>query len=166
MKTDLKYNFQADMQTNQITIRREFDAPKNLIWDCYTKAELLDQWFAPKPFTTKTKSMIFKEGGHWHFAMVDPEENEHWVRFDYQTIKETSGYHARDSFSDSDGGINRELPASTWDVTFEDASPRTVVQIVATYDTPAELQQIVDMGMKKGMEATLNGLDTLLAKLT
>ena len=76
MRPDLRYSFQAGMQTNRITIRREFHAPKKLVWDCYTKAKLLDQWFAPEPFTAKTKSFEFREGGHWHFAMVGPDGSE------------------------------------------------------------------------------------------
>ncbi|WP_138935332.1 SRPBCC family protein [Roseovarius arcticus] len=162
MKPDLHYSFQADMQTNRLTILREFDAPKDLVWDCYTKADLLDQWFAPEPFTAKTKSMAFEKGGHWHFAMVDPDGNEHWVRFDYETITPKDGYHAQDAFSDLDGGINRNMPVSTWDVTFEDATPRILVQIISTYETPEALQKVIDMGMQQGMEATLAQLDKLL----
>lgn len=165
MKPDLLYSFQADMQTNQLTIRREFNAPMDLVWDCYTKAELLDQWFAPEPFTAKTKSLAFEEGGHWHFAMVDPEGNEHWVRFDYERITPIESYRAQDAFSDADGGINGDFPISTWDVTFEESSQRTLVQIVSTYQSPEALQQIIDMGMQQGMEATLVQLDKLLAKL-
>ena len=165
MMPDLHYSFKADMQTNQITIRREFDAPKTLVWDCYTKAELLDQWFAPEPFTAKTRSMEFREGGHWHFAMVGPDGGEHWVRFDYEKINPKDHYRAQDAFSDAQGGINRDLPVSTWEVTFKDDTPRTLVQIVATYDSPEALQQIVNMGMKEGLEATLAALDTLLEKL-
>lgn len=166
MKPGLHYTFQADMQTNQITIRREFDAPKTLVWDCYTKAELLDQWFAPEPFVAKTKSMDFREGGHWHFAMVDPDGNEHWVRFDYEKIDPKDSYCAQDAFSDAEGGINPDLPVSTWDVTFEDKTSRTQVQIISTYETPEALQQVVDMGMKEGLEATLSALDKLLERLT
>ena len=165
MKTDLHYTFKVDMQTNKITIRREFNAPKSVVWDCYTKAELLDQWFAPEPFVTKTKSMAFREGGHWHFAMVDPDSNEHWVRFDYEKISPSDHYRAQDAFSDASGSVNRDLPVSTWDVTFEDRAPRTLVQIVSTYETPEALQQVVDMGMKEGLEATLSALDKLLERL-
>lgn len=166
MKPDLHYSFQADMQTNRLTIRREFDAPKALVWDCHTKAELLDQWFAPEPFTARTKSMTFEQGGHWHFAMVDPDGNEHWVRLDYKSITPKDSYHAQDAFSDADGGINRDMPISTWDVTFTSTSTRTLVQTILTYETPEALQQVIDMGMKEGMEATHSGLDKLLAKLT
>lgn len=165
MKPDLHYSFKVDMQTNRLTIRREFDAPRELVWDCYTKAELLDQWFAPEPYSAKTKSMAFQEGRHWHFAMVDPDGNEHWVRFDYETINPKDSYRAQDAFSDAEGGINRDLPVSTWAVTFENKASLTLVQIISTYETPEALQQVVDMGMKEGLEATLSQLDKLLKKL-
>ena len=165
MKPDLTYTFQVDMQTNRMTIRREFDAPKDLVWDCYTKAELLDQWFAPEPYSAKTKSMVFRDGGHWHFAMVDPDGNEHWVRFDYETITPKDSYRAQDAFSDAEGGINRDLPVSIWEVTFEGKARRTLVQIDSTYETPEALRQVIEMGMQQGMEATLTQLDNLLKKI-
>lgn len=63
MNSILQFEFLANKDNNTLTIRREFAAERQLVWDCYTKQELLDQWFAPKPFTTKTKSMDFKSGG-------------------------------------------------------------------------------------------------------
>ena len=47
MKTDLRFDFVVDMQKSSLTVRREFAAKRQLVWDCYTKQELLDQWFAP-----------------------------------------------------------------------------------------------------------------------
>ena len=73
MKQTLHFDFLVDKKKNTITVRREFAANRQLVWDCYTKSELLDQWFAPKPFTTKTKSMEFNDGGHWIYAMIDPD---------------------------------------------------------------------------------------------
>ena len=78
MKHLLQFDFLADKEKNTLTIRREFMANRQLVWDCYTKSDLLDRWFAPKPFTTKTKSMEFREGGHWHYAMVEPDGKEYW----------------------------------------------------------------------------------------
>ncbi len=63
MISDQPLGITADLQKNQLTIRRRFDAPRALVWACYTRAELLDQWFAPEPLTARTKSMDFREGG-------------------------------------------------------------------------------------------------------
>jgi len=82
MKNTMQFDFIADKKNNTITVRREFDAGRQLVWDCHTKSELLDRWFAPKPFTTKTKSMDFRSGGQWHYAMIEPSGAEYWaIRF-------------------------------------------------------------------------------------
>lgn len=165
MKPDLHYSLAADMQTGQISIRREFDAPKALVWDWYAKSELLDRWFAPTLLTARTKTMDFRERGHRHFAMVEPDGKEHWSRFDYLEINPKDSYCARDAFSNSDGDICENVPISLWEVTFEDRSAHTVVQIVATYETVEAMQQVRDIGMEEGMKLTLNRLDKLLERL-
>jgi len=71
MKPELQFNFAVE--DNRITVQREFAAKRHLFWDCHTRQELLDRWFAPKPLTTKTKYMEFKEGGYWHYAMLTPD---------------------------------------------------------------------------------------------
>lgn len=166
MTANYPLSITADMQTNRLTIRRSFDAPKALVWDCYTKADLLDQWFAPEPLTARTKSMEFGEGGHWHFAMIDPDGTEYWARFDYETIDPTDSYRARDAFSDETGAVNSEMPVSIWDVTFEDSALSTVVQIVATYESAEAMQSVRDMGMEDGMKSVFERLDSLLRTCT
>lgn len=166
MKPDLQNSFVADMQKSQITVRREFDAPKDMVWECYTKSDLLDRWFAPEPFTAQTKSMDFRPGGHWLFAMVSPDGDKHWSRFDYETIDPKDGFTAQDAFSDEDGNINRDMPVSTWEVTFDDRSSRTLVQIVTTYDSPEAVDQVVQMGMEEGIKATLTQLERLLKTMS
>ena len=53
----LKFDFTVDKKAQTVYITREFDANLNLVWDAFTKAELLDQWVAPAPFKAKTKYM-------------------------------------------------------------------------------------------------------------
>lgn len=166
MTANLPLNITADIQTNQLTIRRSFDAPKALVWDCYTKAELLDQWFAPEPLTARTKSMEFRAGGHWQFAMIDPDGNKYWARFDYETIDPTDSYRARDAFSDETGAVNDDMPVSVWDVTFEDNAPRTVVQIVASYESAEAMQSVREMGMEDGLRSCFDRLERLLKART
>ena len=126
---------------------------------------MLDRWFAPKPPTTKTKSMDFREGGHWHYAMVEPNGQEYWGRLDYQSIQPIDHYKALDGFSDASGAINPDLPRSTWNVTFSERGAHTVVETVVAYGSPEALQQVIDMGMKDGLASTLDRLDELLLVL-
>ena len=165
MKTELFSNFAADMQKSTLTIKREFAAGRQLVWDCYTKAELLDQWYAPKPLTAKTKSMDFRDGGHWHFAMVTPDGQEYWSRLDYLTISPIDGYTALDGFTDETGIVNLDLPRAHMDLTFTDAGSHTMMQTIVSYDSPEDLQKVIDMGVEAGLASTLERLDELLPTL-
>lgn len=161
----MQFDFIVDKEKNTITIKREFAANRQLVWDCYTKQELLDQWFAPKPFTTKTKSMDFREGGHWIYAMVDPGGQEYWGRMDYVKIKPIESYSGLDAFSNDKGEINPELPRANWDVKFQDRAEKSLVESVITYNSLADLETVIQMGMKEGLTSTLESLDDLLLTL-
>jgi uncharacterized protein YndB with AHSA1/START domain len=162
MKHNLQFDFIADKEKNTLTVRREFLAGRQLVWDCYTKSELLDQWFAPAPLTTKTKSMDFREGGHWHYAMVEPNGTEYWGYTEYVKIKPIDYYTTLDAFSNEAGEINKDLPRAEWVVTFTDKEENALVETVVTYASLSDLETVIQMGMEQGMMATLQKLDELL----
>lgn len=162
MKNHLQFDFLVNKEENTITVKREFAANRQLIWDCYTKSELLDQWFAPTPFTTKTKSMNFKEGGHWHYAMVDPEGTEYWGYTEYTKIQPIDYYETIDAFSDNEGNLNPELPKAKWHVHFSDKGTNAIVETTVTYNSLSDLESVIQMGMKEGLTSTLERLDNLL----
>lgn len=161
----MQFDFIADKEKNTITVRREFAAGRQLVWDCHTRSELLDQWFAPKPFRARTKSMDFREGGAWIFAMVDPDGKEYWSRTDYLKINPIDSYKTKDSFANEKGEINTDLPTAEWDVTFSDKGNHTIVQTVVQYASLEALETVLNMGMKEGLTATLENLDELLLTL-
>ena len=165
MRPDLRYDFDVDMPTHRLTVVREFDAPLPRVWDCHTRSELLDQWFAPPPLTTVTRNFDFRDGGHWHYAIVDPDGNEYWSLVEYLTITPQRGYLSRDYFVDAERRVNPEMPGANWDVTFEDHGARSIVRTVVTYASEADLQTVIDMGMREGLSLTLERLDDLLETL-
>ena len=165
MKNTMQFDFIVDKEKNTLTVKREFAAKRQLVWDCHTKSELLNQWFAPKPFSTKTKSMDFRDGGHWHYAMVEPDGREYWGRTDYMKINPIDNYTALDAFSNEKGEVNPALPRAKWHVTFQDLADHTLVQTVVTYNSLADLETVINMGMKEGMTLTLEKLDELLLTL-
>ncbi len=166
MKPDLKFEFVADRANHTLTISREFAANRQLVWDCHTRSELLDRWFAPQPLTTKTKHMDFRDGGYWHYAMVMPDGEAFWSRLDYLKIDPIDGYTALDGFCDETGAVNPEMPRSNWEVTFADASDKTLVTTIVVFASSEDLQKTIDMGMEAGMASTLERLDELLPLLS
>lgn len=162
MKPDLRFDFLVDQAQHRIIVKREFDGPQPLVWDCHTKSELLDQWFAPRGLTTKTKYMDFRAGGHWHYAMLTPDGQSFWNRLDYQSISPIDGYAAVDGFCDESGVVSPDMPRSHWDVSFEEVGSRTLVTTAVLYDSADGMEKAINMGLKEGMASTLERLDDLL----
>ena len=165
MKPNLQFVFDVNRDNNTLVIKREFEAGRQLVWDCYTKSELLDQWFAPEPFKTRTKHMDFKEGGYWLYVMAGPDNAEYWGRMDYEKINPVESYMGLDAFCDSEGNLNPDLPRAQWNVTFSDLGENTLVTNVVTYSSLSDLETIIQMGMKEGLTATLEQLDKLLTNI-
>lgn len=165
MADELAFDFEVDREAATITVTRDFAAGRQLVWDCHTRSELLDRWFAPRPLTTKTASMAFRPGGHWHYAMVDPSGQEYWGRLDYLEIRPIEGYVALDAFSDASGALNPDLPRARWEVSFAERGALCRVRTLVRYASAADLQTVIDMGMEAGLRSTLERLDELLVDL-
>jgi uncharacterized protein YndB with AHSA1/START domain len=165
MVSNLKFDFDVDRGNNKVTVKREFAAKPDLVWNAWTKAEILDQWWAPKPWKAETQKMEFRPGGIWHYAMVGPEGEKHYARNDYKSIAEKRSFTAIDSFCDETGAINDELPRTNWQVRFSEGDDLTTVQVNLTYESPEALDKMIEMGFKEGFATAMEGLDELLPTL-
>ena len=156
-------DFTVNKETKTVTITAEFDAERDLVWDAYTKAELLDRWWAPKPFSSRTKEMDFREGGKRFYAMVSPEGQERWVLQQYKSITPKTNLKLLNTFADADE--NPQLPGSDWDFNFSGQNGTTKVHISIYNESLERLERLIELGFKEGMAAQLVNLIELLAKL-
>jgi uncharacterized protein YndB with AHSA1/START domain len=163
MKTALLSDFTVDKTTKTATINREFAAPLSLVWDAFTKAEILDQWWAPKPWASKTKSMNFEVGGRRFYAMVSPDGQERWSIQKYLSINPKTNFKMLNAFADKDE--NPDLPGSEWNFNFSDQKETTKVSISIYNDSLARMEKMIEMGFTEGFKMTLNGLENLLTTL-
>jgi uncharacterized protein YndB with AHSA1/START domain len=165
MNANLVFDFTVDKENNSITVNREFAADVALVWDAYTKSEILDQWWAPKPWKAKTKSMDFREGGKWHYSMLGPNGEEHFAVANYQQIQPQKSFTGLDAFTDADGNVNENMPQSKWNVTFAGNGEVTHVTFKIQYQDLAQLEATIQMGFKEGLSMAMEGLDQLLPTL-
>ena len=150
-----------DLNEKSILVSREFEAPLADVWRAYTESNLLEQWWAPKPWRAETKQMNFKPGGYWLYAMVGPEGEKHWARMDYLAIDLYKSFDIQDSFSDENGVVNRDLPVSKGKSTFTKTANGTRVEFKLIYTTAEQLQKIVEMGFEQGITMCMDQLDEL-----
>ncbi|CAL1517387.1 SRPBCC domain-containing protein [Chitinophaga sp. MM2321] len=160
---NLLFDFNVDKTTNTVFVNREFAAELSLVWDAFTKQEILDQWWAPKPLTSKTKNMDFKVGGRRFYAMVSPEGQEHYSVQKFTSITPKTNLKWLSSFADKDENINAEFPTSEWELNFSEDNGTTKVAIAIKHKKLSDIEMHIQMGFKEGFTMTLNELDTLLS---
>jgi uncharacterized protein YndB with AHSA1/START domain len=161
---NLLFDFTLNKATKTALIIREFDAELPLVWDAFTKPEILDQWWAPKPFSSKTKVMNFEVGGRRFYAMVSPEGQKHWSLQKYTSISPKTNFKMINAFADENENPN--LPGSEWSLTFSEQNGTTKVSISIYNDSLERMEQMIAMGFKEGFTMTLNSLEDLLTTLS
>lgn len=171
MTNSLLFDFTVDKATKMVYITREFAADIDLVWDAFTKAELIDQWIAPKPMIAKTKYQDFKVGGKRFYAMISPEGQERWAIQEYTSITPKTNFKMYNAFADKDE--NPEPSGSEWDHHFSEQNGPdsyrggtiTKVSITIYNESLERLERILD-GFTQGMKMSLENLESLLVTLS
>jgi uncharacterized protein YndB with AHSA1/START domain len=163
MIPNLQFDFNIDKPNNTVVIIKQFSANLALVWNAFTNQEILDKWWAPKPWVCKTSMMNFNEDGYRFYAMVSPEGQEHWSIQEFISITPHTNFKMLNSFADATG--NPELPGSIWDLHFTAQDGITTLQITITNESAERFTKMLEMGFQGGFTMTLNSLDELLAEI-
>jgi uncharacterized protein YndB with AHSA1/START domain len=163
MNSDLLFDFSVNKENKTVHIVREFNADLELVWKAWTTAELLDQWWGPKPMVAKTKFMNFEVGGRRFFAMVRSDGQERWLIQKFTSISPKTNFKTFNAFADKDE--NPELPGSDWDLNFSEQNGTTKVSISIYNESLERLEKVIEGGFREGTSMQLNNLSELLAKL-
>ena len=163
MNKNLQFDFTVDKVTKTVVITREFDAELSLVWDAFTKAEILDKWNAPAPFTARTKYLNFEVGGKRFYAMVSPEGIERWIIQEYRSITPKTNFKLFNAFADENE--TPQLPGSDWSYTFSEENGKTKVVISIYNESLERLEKMIELGFKEGYTASIIQLENILSTL-
>jgi uncharacterized protein YndB with AHSA1/START domain len=163
MNNDLLFDFTVDKAAKTLFITREFNAELPLVWDAFTKQEILDQWSAPAPLRAKTKYMNFEVGGRRFYAMIMPDGEERWSLQKYSSITPKTNFKLYNTFADKDE--NPELPGSEWDHNFSEQNGITKVYITIFNESLERMEKLSD-GFRIGFTIMLKNLDDLFITLS
>lgn len=163
MNPNLFFDFTVDKSAKTVYITREFAADLSLVWDAFTKAEIIDQWIAPKPMVAKTKYQEFKVGGKRFYAMISPDGQARWAIQEYTSITPKTNFKMHNAFADENE--KPELPGSEWDHTFSEKNGTTKVSITIYNESLERMERILD-GFTQGMKMSLSNLENLLTILS
>ena len=165
----------AAAATQEFVISRVLDAPRDLVWKCFTDPAHMKQWWGPKGVKIIRSEMDLRPGGTYHYGMRSPDGMPMWGKFTFREIVPNERLVFINSFSDEGGGITRHPMAPTWPMlmhstfTFEDEpGGKTKVTIRwQAYQAAPEEQRTFDAGhasMTQGWSGTLDQLGAYLAK--
>lgn len=160
MESNITFN--KDFDSNSVYVMKIYDADVPKVWDYFTKSELLDQWWAPKPWKCETKSQDFKAGGIWFYSMVGPEGERHYAQVKYGEIMEHRSFDGTDTFCDENGNVNPDFPEAKWLFGFTGVEEGTKVTVNIHFPTEDSLKRLLEMGFEEGFKMGLNQLAEIL----
>ena len=117
---------QSVTSSKDFVISRVLNAPRDLVWKCFTDPERMKQWWGPKGVKILKSHMDLRVGGTYHYGMQQPDGTVMWGRQIYREITPPQRLVLINSFSDEAGGLGRHPLAPTWPIemmsvfTFED----------------------------------------------
>lgn len=151
-----------DFENKRMIVERMFDAPRSKVWEAWTKSELLEKWWAPKPWKAVTKTFEFKVGGHWLYYMLGPEGEKSWCWAGYTAIDAENSFEAEDAFCDENGVKSSNMPAMKWRNEFYDEGDKTKVIVTTQFTSLEDMEKTLKMGVEEGFSMALENLDEVL----
>lgn len=162
MNTEIK--FQNDPKEATIFVMKVFPCSVAELWDSFSKPEILEKWWAPKPWKTENILFDFQSGGKWLYAMVGPEGEKHFAGTNFNEITFHRSISWKDYFCDEEGNLLPDLPTANWLLGFTGVESGAKLTINIHFDTEAEMNTILKMGFEEGFKMGLNQLEDVLKK--
>jgi uncharacterized protein YndB with AHSA1/START domain len=160
-------------QSKDFVLSRAFDAPRDLLWKCFTDPERMRHWWGPKGVKVIASKMDLRVGGTYHYCMETSDGKVMWGKFAYREIVQPEKLVFINSFSDEKGGITRHPLSPSWPLqllsvfTFEEqpgGKTRFTIRW-STHNATAEEQKTFDAGhasMTQGWGGTMEQLEAYL----
>jgi uncharacterized protein YndB with AHSA1/START domain len=145
----------------ELALRREFDAPRRLVWDCYSKPELVKRWLGQMPrWSWKTCEMDFRVGGSYRWAWKNEDGGEMGMGGVYKEIAKPVKIVQTEKFDQA------WYPGEALEtVTFEERGGKTIVNTTVLYESKEALEAVLKSPAADGMESSNQHLEKVLASL-
>jgi uncharacterized protein YndB with AHSA1/START domain len=100
--------------TEEFVTTRLFDAPRELVWQTFTEARHLENWFGPRGFKVSVAKLELRPGGTFLYSMQTPDGHTMWGKWVYREIVAPEKLVTVVLFTDLDGTPVRHPMAATW----------------------------------------------------
>jgi uncharacterized protein YndB with AHSA1/START domain len=157
-------NIAKDRASRTLIMDRTFAAPKERVWRAWTTDEI-NKWWGPRGWETTTKHQEVKTGGYWHYCMkcVDESQGE-WFGQEscgkavFEEVDEPNKFVYKDYFLDDDGKVKEGMPVMTITMEFIEENGQTRVVSTGVFETEADYDTVMGMGVEQGAAETWDRL--------
>jgi uncharacterized protein YndB with AHSA1/START domain len=146
-------------QEETVVITRIFDAPRSRVFEAWTRAEHLAQWFGPRGFRITDCECDARPGGILRLCMRSPRGEAYWVRGVYREVVAPERLVIACTLDDQHGVARLE---ELIDVAFEQSGSRTRLLLNSTARGSGTEAAVMLAGMHKGWAQTVDRLSILL----
>ena len=158
--TDSMFRAEASGE-RQIVITRAFDAPRRLVFDAFTKPELVKQWlFGPSGWSFVVCDIDLRPGGSLRYVWRHEDGREMGMSGVYQEVVPPERIVQTERFDEA--WYSGEAVGTT---VFAEDRGRTVVTMSTLYESRETRDGVLKSGMARGMAAGYDRLEMLLASL-
>lgn len=152
-----------DRQQPAMTVTADFPVPVARLWDAHLDPRLIERFWGPPEWPATFTRHDARPGGVSHYRMTGPGGETSRGRWDWLALEPRSGFTVQDSFARDDGTPNTDMPRMRMATRFQATPAGSRITTVTTFDTPADLDKLLDMGMEDGMRAAMGQMDAILA---
>jgi len=139
---------------------RTFDAPRDLVFRCWSEPDLLRQWLGPKRLTMRIDEWNFRDGGRYRYVHVDDDGTEYGFHGVFHGEQSADRMTQTFEFEGAPGHVSLDRLELV-----DLGGGRTLVRTHSVYQSVEARDAMVDSGMADGMEQGYQQLDALLADL-
>jgi uncharacterized protein YndB with AHSA1/START domain len=140
----------------EIVLTRVFDAPRRMVWDAFTKTELLKRWFGPRGWSLVVCEVDLRVGGGFRFVLRGPDGKDLGMRGVYREIAAPERSVHMESFDDFPG-------ESQVTAIFAEKDGKTTMTATVLYPSREVRDIVIQTGMEHGAAESYDKLAELLA---
>jgi uncharacterized protein YndB with AHSA1/START domain len=156
-------NIEKDTTAATMAVTAEFDADTEQVWQLWNDPRLLERWWGPPTYPATVVDHELSPGGTITYFMTGPEGDRHHGVWRVLEVDAPKRLVFEDSFADSDGNVNAEMPSTTIEVTLaERAGGGTTMTLLSTFPSSDAMEQMLTMGMEEGLREAMGQIDALL----
>lgn len=141
---------------NEIVLTREFDAPRRLVYDAFSRPELLKRWFGPHGWSLVTCEVDHRVGGGFRFVLAGPKGQRMGMRGVYRELEPPNRSVHVESYDEYPG-------ESVVTSVLTEEMDRTTLTVTITYPSREIRDIVAQSGMEHGAAESYDKLADLLA---